>query len=190
MTKFVIFEHFKLLRDCKIEKYSSNNYLNFVLFQSIHSMFMRTVPAYSEQALLMLDIVQHFGWSRVAVLATNDVNGRNFLSNLFPAIQRRNIKVEPYFPFEAGNNYLIKFHLQNLEKSTTRVALVYGSREDCMTIAVESQNLNISSAFVWIFNDLVISDNSPYNRNIQNIPPGWYVLCLYLRSHLTITKTF
>ena len=75
------------------------------LFQSIHSMFMRTVPAYSEQALVMLDIVSHFGWSRIAVLATNDVDGRNFISNMWPATQRRNIKVDPYFPFEVNSKY-------------------------------------------------------------------------------------
>ena len=141
-------------------------------FQSIHSMFMRTVPAYSEQALVMLDIVSKYGWSRIAVLATNDVNGRNFLSNLWPAIQRRNIKVDPYFPFEPGNRMLIKFHLTHLEKSATRVALIYASKEDCLTIAEEATKANLSSSFVWIFNDLIISDMSSTSNSLKLVPPG------------------
>ena len=48
--------------------------------QHIHKSYLRTVPAYSHQAIVWADIVEHFEWSSVVIITSSDQDGRSILS--------------------------------------------------------------------------------------------------------------
>ena len=68
-------------------------YLFYVLFQSIHESFLRTVPPYSDQAYVWLGLLKKFAWSKVILLTSNDQDSRMIATKFTGLAEKNNIKV-------------------------------------------------------------------------------------------------
>ena len=58
---------------------------NVWLFQNIHVSFLRTVPPYSHQADVWVELLKHFQYRQLVFIHASDTDGRSLLGKLLSA---------------------------------------------------------------------------------------------------------
>ncbi|XP_058790352.1 glutamate [NMDA] receptor subunit 1 isoform X2 [Phymastichus coffea] len=136
--------------------------------KNIHVSFLRTVPPYSHQADVWVEILRYFNYMKVIFIHSSDTDGRSLLgrfqstSQIFEDDIEIKIQVEHVIEFEPGvknfNNQLLE-----LKNAQSRVILLYASAQDAEIIFDNASNLNMTRAgYVWIVTEQVlVSKNIP-----------------------------
>ena len=95
-------------------------YLCFHL-QNVHSLFLRTVPPYSQQAEVWVSMLKHFDFHQVIFIHSSDQEGRAMLGQFQSKAETEDIEVDTCFNFRQPNK--MTYSLQS--DSPLRGILVY-----------------------------------------------------------------
>ncbi|XP_033629311.1 glutamate receptor ionotropic, NMDA 1-like isoform X1 [Asterias rubens] len=117
----------------------------------IHKSYLRTVPAYSHQAIVWADIVEHFEWSSVVIITSSDQDGRSILSTFRKRmVDYHRFKMERSITYKPGNNNMTDVLIE-VKKCQARVILLYASEKDACTVYQDAQRLNMTqSGYAWL----------------------------------------
>uniref|UniRef100_Q0VIP5 Glutamate [NMDA] receptor subunit 1 n=1 Tax=Lymnaea stagnalis TaxID=6523 RepID=Q0VIP5_LYMST len=133
---------------------------------NVHTMFLRTVPPYSHQADVWVQLLVKLNWHRVIFLYSADEEGRAILSRFQTLAEEVNIKNEPSIKYAPGEkNYSTV--LEPILKCTSRVILFSASSEDASTIYRDAETLGMTGEeWAWIVSEQAFFD-------VYNIPIGF-----------------
>ncbi|XP_055354348.1 glutamate [NMDA] receptor subunit 1-like isoform X1 [Paramacrobiotus metropolitanus] len=130
--------------------------------KNIHRSFLRTVPAYFQQADVWVKLVVELGWKNVMVLSSSSPNGRMLLARLQSQMEKedKDIAIERVVEFEAGGGNLSR-EMRPIVEAQSRVFLVYADRAESDLLFQQAQLLGLTGAgHVWIVTEQALS--SPY----------------------------
>ncbi|KAF7271230.1 glutamate ionotropic receptor NMDA type subunit 1 [Rhynchophorus ferrugineus] len=136
--------------------------------KNIHVSFLRTVPPYSHQADVWVEMLKHFNYKKVIFIHSSDTDGRALLGRFQTTSQSLEddieikVQVESVIEFETG---LDSFREQLLEmkNAQARVYLMYASKNDAKVIFRDAAVLNMTDAgYAWIVTEQALeADNVP-----------------------------
>ncbi|XP_034949812.1 glutamate [NMDA] receptor subunit 1 [Chelonus insularis] len=138
--------------------------------KNIHVSFLRTVPPYSHQADVWVELLKHFSYMKVIFIHSSDTDGRALLGRFQTTSQSLEddveikVHVESVIEFEPG---LQTFHNQLLEMKSAqaRVCLMYASQKDAEVIFRDAATLNMTGAgYAWIVTEQAL--------DAPNVPEG------------------
>lgn len=69
----------RILRQSNFSMHFLTVALTFVFLQNIHVSFLRTVPPYSHQADVWVEVLKHFKYKKVIFIHSSDTDGRALL---------------------------------------------------------------------------------------------------------------
>ncbi|XP_035708821.1 glutamate [NMDA] receptor subunit 1 isoform X2 [Folsomia candida] len=134
--------------------------------KNIHVSFLRTVPPYSHQADVWVEMLKHFHYEKVIFLHSSDTDGRSILGRFQTNAQNLEddieIKIEMVIELEPGSrsdNYKAK--LTELRNAQARVYLLYASNEDAHEIFDAASSLSLTDpGHVWFLTEQLLE--SPF----------------------------
>ncbi|XP_066245158.1 glutamate [NMDA] receptor subunit 1 isoform X2 [Euwallacea similis] len=136
--------------------------------KNIHVSFLRTVPPYSHQADVWVEMLKHFNYKKVIFIHSSDTDGRSILGRFQTTSQSLEddieikFQVETVIEFETG---LTSFHSQllDIKSAQARVYLMYANKNDAKVIFRDAANLNMTDAgYAWIVTEQALeADNVP-----------------------------
>ncbi|CAF4920372.1 unnamed protein product [Pieris macdunnoughi] len=136
--------------------------------KNIHVSFLRTVPPYSHQADVWVDVLKHFNYMKVIVIHSSDTDGRAILGRFQTTSQSvdedvdRKVVVEQVIEFEPG---LDSFNekLIDVRSAQARVFLMYASKTDAEIIFRDATYMNMTtSGYVWMVTEQALdAANAP-----------------------------
>ncbi|KAK3773341.1 hypothetical protein RRG08_023223 [Elysia crispata] len=129
---------------------------------SLHKMFLRTVPPYSQQADVWADLLEKLQFHKVIFIYSADEEGRTILSRFQTLAEEKDIKFDLTVRYPPGEkNYSAL--LQPILKSTSRVILLAASTEDAEVIYDDADKMGmISLDWAWIVSEQALAaDNIP-----------------------------
>ncbi|KAG5324596.1 NMDA1 protein, partial [Acromyrmex heyeri] len=134
--------------------------------KNIHVSFLRTVPPYSHQADVWVELLKHFNYMKIIFIHSSDTDGRALLGRFQTTSQNLEddveIKVESVIEFEPGlHNF--EEQLREMKSAQARVCLMYASKKDAEVIFNDASNLNMTGAgYVWIVTEQALdAPNAP-----------------------------
>nr|CAH7750963.1 unnamed protein product [Callosobruchus chinensis] len=138
--------------------------------KNIHVSFLRTVPPYSHQADVWVEMLKHFNYKKVIFIHSSDTDGRALLGrfqttsqNLEDDIEIK-VQVESVIEFETGLESF-KEQLMGMKSAQARVYLMYASKTDAKIIFRDAAALNMTDAgYAWIVTEQALE--------AENIPEG------------------
>ncbi|XP_053988166.1 glutamate [NMDA] receptor subunit 1 isoform X2 [Hylaeus volcanicus] len=134
--------------------------------KNIHVSFLRTVPPYSHQADVWVDLLRHFNYMKVIFIHSSDTDGRALLGRFQTTSQNLEddveIKVESVIEFEPGLESFMH-QLIEMKNAQARVCLLYASKTDASVIFQDAAALNMTGAgYVWIVTEQALdAPNAP-----------------------------
>ncbi|XP_054008574.1 glutamate [NMDA] receptor subunit 1 isoform X2 [Hylaeus anthracinus] len=134
--------------------------------KNIHVSFLRTVPPYSHQADVWVDLLKHFNYMKVIFIHSSDTDGRALLGRFQTTSQNLEddveIKVESVIEFEPGLESFMH-QLIEMKNAQARVCLLYASKTDASVIFQDAAALNMTGAgYVWIVTEQALdAPNAP-----------------------------
>ncbi|XP_057662984.1 glutamate [NMDA] receptor subunit 1 [Diorhabda carinulata] len=136
--------------------------------KNIHVSFLRTVPPYSHQADVWVDMLKHFKYKKVIFIHSSDTDGRALLGRFQTTSQSLEddvdikVQVESVIEFESGLDSF-KDQLLELKNAQSRVYLVYASKHDAKVIFRDASLFNMTDAgYAWIVTEQALeADNIP-----------------------------
>ncbi|KAL0818978.1 hypothetical protein ABMA28_008267 [Loxostege sticticalis] len=136
--------------------------------KNIHVSFLRTVPPYSHQADVWVDVLKHFNYMKVIVIHSSDTDGRAILGRFQTTSQNvdddvdRKVVVEQVIEFEPGlDSFSDK--LIEVKSAQARVFLMYASKTDAEIIFRDATFLNMTTTgYVWMVTEQALdAANAP-----------------------------
>ncbi|KYM97879.1 Glutamate [NMDA] receptor subunit 1 [Cyphomyrmex costatus] len=134
--------------------------------KNIHVSFLRTVPPYSHQADVWVELLKHFNYMKIIFIHSSDTDGRALLGRFQTTSQNLEddveIKVQAFIEFEPGlHNF--EEQLREMKSAQARVCLMYASKKDAEVIFNDAANLNMTGAgYVWIVTEQALdAPNAP-----------------------------
>ncbi|KAI5633392.1 receptor family ligand binding region domain-containing protein [Phthorimaea operculella] len=136
--------------------------------KNIHVSFLRTVPPYSHQADVWVDVLKHFNYMKVIIIHSSDTDGRAILGRFQTTSQSvdedvdRKVVVEQVIEFEPGlDSFADK--LADVKSAQARVFLMYASKTDAEIIFRDATFLNMTTAgYVWMVTEQALdAANAP-----------------------------
>ncbi|XP_058984553.1 glutamate [NMDA] receptor subunit 1 [Musca domestica] len=176
--------------------------------KNIHVSFLRTVPPYYHQADVWLEMLNHFGYTKVIIIHSSDTDGRAILGRFQTTSQTYyddidvRATVEMIVEFEPKLDSFAE-HLIEMKTAQSRVYLLYASTEDAQVIFRDAATYNMTEAgHVWIVTEQALSaPNTPdgvlglqlehVNSDHSHIKDSVYVLAsaiIEMRQNETITE--
>ncbi|CAO1443281.1 unnamed protein product [Diamesa serratosioi] len=175
--------------------------------KNIHVSFLRTVPPYYHQADVWLDMLSHFGYTKVIIIHSSDTDGRATLGRFQTTSQTNyddidvRANVESIVEFEPKLESFSE-HLVDLKMAQSRVYLLYANKDDAFTIFRDAAIYNMTDAgHVWIVTEQALqANNTPIgtlglklnnNNETEHIRDSVYVLASALKEMMvneTITE--
>ncbi|XP_014091080.1 glutamate [NMDA] receptor subunit 1 [Bactrocera oleae] len=176
--------------------------------KNIHVSFLRTVPPYYHQADVWLEIMFHFGYTKVIIIHSSDTDGRAILGRFQTTSQTNyddidvRATVEMIVEFEPKLDSFTE-HLIDMKTAQSRVYLLYASTEDAQVIFRDAAINNMTEAgHAWIVTEQALhANNTPVgvlglvlehaNSDKEHIRDSVYVLASAIKemmSNETITE--
>ncbi|XP_011300485.1 glutamate [NMDA] receptor subunit 1 isoform X1 [Fopius arisanus] len=173
--------------------------------KNIHVSFLRTVPPYSHQADVWVELLKHFSYMKVIFIHSSDTDGRALLGRFQTTSQSLEddveikVHVESVIEFEPGLDNFSQ-QLMETKNAQARVVLMYASEKDAEIIFKEAAALNMTGAgYVWIVTEQALdAPNAPegllglklINSTDEraHLKDSLYVLVSALRE-MNLTKT-
>ncbi|KAK7082411.1 Glutamate receptor ionotropic, NMDA 1, partial [Halocaridina rubra] len=136
--------------------------------KNIHVSFLRTVPPYSHQADVWVELLKAFKYNQVVFVHSSDTDGRALLTRFQNQAQSheddKDIKMENVIEFEPGL-YSFVDKLKEMREASARVFLLYANKEDAGTIFHDASYMNMTGkGYVWVVTEQALS--------AQYVPPG------------------
>ncbi|XP_029052666.1 glutamate [NMDA] receptor subunit 1 isoform X2 [Osmia bicornis bicornis] len=136
--------------------------------KNIHVSFLRTVPPYSHQADVWVELLKHFNYMKVIFIHSSDTDGRALLGRFQTTSQNLEddveikVQVESVIEFEPGLESFIH-QLVDMKGAQARVCLLYASKTDASVIFQDAAALNMTGAgYVWIVTEQALdAPNAP-----------------------------
>ncbi|XP_054008572.1 glutamate [NMDA] receptor subunit 1 isoform X1 [Hylaeus anthracinus] len=136
--------------------------------KNIHVSFLRTVPPYSHQADVWVDLLKHFNYMKVIFIHSSDTDGRALLGRFQTTSQNLEddveikVQVESVIEFEPGLESFMH-QLIEMKNAQARVCLLYASKTDASVIFQDAAALNMTGAgYVWIVTEQALdAPNAP-----------------------------
>lgn len=136
--------------------------------KNIHVSFLRTVPPYSHQADVWVEMLKHFNYKKVIFIHSSDTDGRAILGRFQTTSQileddiEIKIQVESIIEFEAGLESFEQ-QLQEIKNAQARVYLLYARKNEAKVIFRDAANMNMTDAgYAWIVTEQALeADNVP-----------------------------
>ncbi|XP_065173627.1 glutamate [NMDA] receptor subunit 1 [Atheta coriaria] len=136
--------------------------------KNIHVSFLRTVPPYSHQADVWVEMLKHFNYKKVIFIHSSDTDGRAILGRFQTTSQSMEddieikVQVESIIEFEPGIETFTA-QLNEIRNAQARVYLVYASKTDARVIFRDAAWLNMTDAgYAWIVTEQALqADNVP-----------------------------
>ncbi|XP_076160920.1 glutamate ionotropic receptor NMDA type subunit 1 isoform X2 [Ptiloglossa arizonensis] len=136
--------------------------------KNIHVSFLRTVPPYSHQADVWVDMLKHFNYMKVIFIHSSDTDGRALLGRFQTTSQNLEddveikVQVESVIEFEPGLESFTQ-QLMEMKNAQARVCLLYASKTDASVIFQDAAALNMTGAgYVWIVTEQALdAPNAP-----------------------------
>lgn len=176
--------------------------------KNIHVSFLRTVPPYYHQADVWLEMLSHFGYTKVIIIHSSDTDGRAVLGRFQTSSQTNyddidvRATVELIVEFEPKLETFTE-HLVDMKSAQSRVYLMYASTDDAQVIFRDAALFNMTEAgHVWIVTEQALkANNTPdgvlglhlehSNKEKQHIRDSVYVLASAIKEMManeTITE--
>ncbi|KAJ8911685.1 hypothetical protein NQ315_017137, partial [Exocentrus adspersus] len=135
---------------------------------NIHVSFLRTVPPYSHQADVWVEILKYFNYKKVIFIHSSDTDGRALLGRFQTTSQSLEddidikVQVEAVIEFETGLSSF-KDKLIEMKNAQARVYLMYASKLDARIIFRDAAMLNMTDAgYAWVVTEQALeADNVP-----------------------------
>ncbi|XP_069999556.1 glutamate [NMDA] receptor subunit 1-like isoform X1 [Penaeus vannamei] len=129
--------------------------------KNIHVSFLRTVPPYSHQADVWVELLKTFQYTQVVFVHSSDTDGRALLTRFQNQAQSheddKDIKMENVIEFEPGLNSFVD-KLKEMREASARVFLLYASKEDARTIFHDASYMNMTGrGYVWVVTEQALS---------------------------------
>ncbi|CAB3376005.1 Hypothetical predicted protein [Cloeon dipterum] len=144
--------------------------------KNIHVSFLRTVPPYSHQADVWVELLNHYAFIKVIFIHSSDTDGRALLGRFQTASQSSEddvevrVNVELVIEFEPGLDSFAD-QLNELKGTQARVYLLYSGHEDAEVIFREAASKNMTEdGHVWILTEQALK--------AKNVPEGALALRL------------
>ncbi|XP_033114938.1 glutamate receptor ionotropic, NMDA 1-like isoform X2 [Anneissia japonica] len=138
--------------------------------RNIHNTYMRTVPAYTDQAEVWLDLIGHYRWTNVVTVTSKDDGGSSMLNAFIRLVNdssRLGIKIEKAVQFNKGQTNMTGVLLQ-VKKAQSTVVLLHASANDEVAIYSAAKELGLTApGFIWITDEQGINA-----RALRSIPDG------------------
>ncbi|KAL1131594.1 hypothetical protein AAG570_011208 [Ranatra chinensis] len=138
--------------------------------KNIHVSFLRTVPPYSHQADVWVDMLKYFNYFKVIFIHSSDTDGRAILGRFQTTSQSHEddveikVQVESVVEFEPGLDSLTE-QLTEMQSAQSRVYLLYANKRDAYIIFRDAALLNMTTGGrVWIVTEQALSTS--------NVPVG------------------
>lgn len=138
--------------------------------KNIHVSFLRTVPPYSHQADVWVDLLKHFNYMKVIFIHSSDTDGRALLGRFQTTSQSLEddveikVQVESVIEFEPGLESFTD-QLLEMKSAQARVYLMYASKADASVIFRDANLLKMTdSGYVWIVTEQAL--------DASNVPVG------------------
>ncbi|KOX68537.1 Glutamate [NMDA] receptor subunit 1 [Melipona quadrifasciata] len=136
--------------------------------KNIHVSFLRTVPPYSHQADVWVELLKHFNYMKVIFIHSSDTDGRALLGRFQTTSQNLEddveikVQVESVIEFEPGLDSFTQ-QLMDMKTAQARVCLLYASKTDASVIFQDAAALNMTAAgYVWIVTEQALdAPNAP-----------------------------
>ncbi|XP_076048968.1 glutamate [NMDA] receptor subunit 1-like isoform X2 [Oratosquilla oratoria] len=132
--------------------------------KNIHVSFLRTVPPYSHQADVWVELLKRFQYTRVVFIHSSDTDGRALLGRFQNNAQNheddKDIKVDTVIEYEPGLNSFVS-ELKIMNESSARVFLLYANLHDAQIIFHDAMYMNMTGrGYVWIVTEQALSARS------------------------------
>ncbi|XP_018320264.1 glutamate [NMDA] receptor subunit 1 [Agrilus planipennis] len=136
--------------------------------KNIHVSFLRTVPPYSHQADVWVELLKHFNYKKVIFIHSSDTDGRALLGRFQTTSQSLEddveikVQVESVIEFEPGLETFAE-QLQEMKNAQARVYLMYASKTDAKVIFRDAAMYNMTEeGYVWIVTEQALeAENAP-----------------------------
>ncbi|XP_054715976.1 glutamate [NMDA] receptor subunit 1-like [Uloborus diversus] len=130
--------------------------------KNLHTSFMRTIPPYSNQADVWIEILKFLNYKCVTFIHSSDNDGRSTLGRFQNLADTPNIKVEDIIEYETGITEISQ-RLEEARGRYCRVFILYANTEDAESIFREVDALNMTSpGYVWIVSEqALLAPNKP-----------------------------
>lgn len=129
--------------------------------------FLRTIPSDEQQVRAIFLLLQHFGWTWVALLASNNPYGRNGLDSLYKRLTTSNICVayRGIIPINTDASNLELHNLARILKDVrVNVTVVFATRQTALPFFEVVIQRNITG-MVWVG-----SEDWPLAKTIWQVP--------------------
>ncbi|XP_044593390.1 glutamate [NMDA] receptor subunit 1 isoform X1 [Cotesia glomerata] len=124
--------------------------------KNIHVSFLRTVPPYSHQAEVWVEMLKYFSYTKVIFIHSSDTDGRALLGRFQTTSQSLEddveikVHVETVIEFEPGLESFTS-QLRGIRDAQARVCLMYANTRDAEIIFRDLATMNMTgSGYVWI----------------------------------------
>eukprot|EP00090_Calanus_glacialis_P018797 TRINITY_DN29121_c0_g1_i1.p1 TRINITY_DN29121_c0_g1~~TRINITY_DN29121_c0_g1_i1.p1 ORF type:complete len:1142 (-),score=246.94 TRINITY_DN29121_c0_g1_i1:120-3545(-) len=137
--------------------------------KNIHVSFLRTVPPYSHQADVWVELLKHFQYRQLVFIHASDTDGRSLLGRFQTKTQDldaddQEVKVEKVEEFEPGQESYTEV-LKSLRDCQARVYFLYATKKDAEKIFAEAAAQNMTGqGYAWIVTEQALQSS--------NIPDG------------------
>ncbi|GFU33942.1 glutamate receptor subunit 1 [Nephila pilipes] len=123
---------------------------------------MRTIPPYSNQADVWIEILKFLNYKCVTFIHSSDNDGRSTLGRFQNLADQPGIKVEDIIEYETGITEITQ-KLEEAQGRYCRVFILYASTEDAESIFREVEALNMTlPGYVWIVSEqALLAPNKP-----------------------------
>ncbi|XP_017775694.1 PREDICTED: glutamate [NMDA] receptor subunit 1 isoform X2 [Nicrophorus vespilloides] len=136
--------------------------------KNIHVSFLRTVPPYSHQADVWVEMLKHFNYKKVIFIHSSDTDGRAILGRFQTTSQSLEddieikVQVESIIEFEPGVENFAE-QLNEIKNAQARVYLMYASKTDAKVIFRDAATMNMTDAgYAWIVTEQALeAENAP-----------------------------
>uniref|UniRef100_A0A0M4JNQ3 Glutamate [NMDA] receptor subunit 1 n=1 Tax=Locusta migratoria TaxID=7004 RepID=A0A0M4JNQ3_LOCMI len=167
--------------------------------KNIHVSFLRTVPPYSHQADVWVELLKHFNYKKVIFIHSSDTDGRALLGRFQTTSQSLEddveikVQVEFAIEIEPGLDSYTDY-LTEIKGAQSRVFLMYASKQDSEVVFRDAELLNMMEVnYVWIVTEQALeAPNVPMgtlglklvNATVEtdHIKDSIYVLALALKA--------
>lgn len=119
----------------------------------IHSTYLRTVPPYSHQVNVWIEILKELNYYHVVFIHGATYDGRTTFTRFQNLAESANIHIQSVIEYEAGSTDILEELEKADEEIQCRVYLLYADEIDAQSILIEVAKLNMTApGYVWVKN--------------------------------------
>lgn len=150
--------------------------MSYLLDTHMHSVYLRTVPPYSHQVDVWIELLKRLNYSHVVFIHSADYNGRTTFARFQSLADKNGIQIRSIVEYEPGVTDIVN-ELEEIDQEIQcRVYLLYVNQLEAQSIFMEIRQLNMTDpGYVWIVSETALQAG--------NVPDGVLALRLFNASN-------